>query len=96
MHNLWRWFTALKPAHKLVVIILTPVLLCCCAGLVVGMVDSSARQVGLLPTYTPTLTLTPAATKTPLPTQTPIPTPAPTSTPAATLTLMPLRRTAPN
>lgn len=45
---------------------------CCCAG-----TDATVREIGLLPTYTPTATRTPR----PTPTITPTPEPSPTPTP---------------
>jgi hypothetical protein len=90
-----------KPAPLLIVLLLILVVVCCCCPLGYGMIDSSLRSAGILPTNTPkpsstatpthTLTLVPSPTETTGPTQTPIPsdTPQPTNTPEPTNTPKP-------
>ena len=53
---------------------------CCCSCFAFAMIDSSLREIGLLPTYTPS----PTQTLTPLPSETPSPVPSSTSVPTET------------
>lgn len=72
------------------------VVFCCCSCFAFGVIDSSLREIGLLPTYTPspTRTVTPLPSETPTrvpsstsaPTETAIPSETPTSTPEPTET----------
>lgn len=88
--------------NKKLLVILVPValiVLCCVGIFLFALVDVSVREIGLLPTYTPTPTIappdtpspTPFPTDTPLPTDTPTPTetPLPTETPGPTDTPLP-------
>lgn len=59
----------------------------CCFGWITA--DATLREIGILPTYTPTLTPTPTATNTVTPTPTPTPTVTPTDTPEPTNTSIP-------
>jgi len=75
-------------------IILLVIILCCCSCFAFVVIDSSLREIGLLPTYTPspTHTVTPLPSETPSaipsstsePTDTPIPSETPTVTPEPT------------
>jgi hypothetical protein len=66
---------------------------CCCVSTIAVGIDSGLRDIGVLPSYTPT----PADTATPLPSNTPVPsvtptitdTPLPSQTPEPTNTLSP-------
>lgn len=53
---------------------------CCCSCFAFAVIDSSLREIGLLPTYTPS----PTYTLTPLPSETPSPVPSNTSAPTET------------
>lgn len=71
----------------------TGLLVLCCAGFfLLAVADVTVRQVGLLPTYTPTLTRTPTPLP-PTPTETAVPTatgtPEPTGTPTTPPTPLP-------
>lgn len=67
------------------------IVLCCCSCFAFALVDSSLRQIGLLPTYTPsptgTVTLLPSETSSPLPSSTSVPTE--TTIPSETPTITP-------
>jgi LysM repeat protein len=93
MDNLLYWFITQKPTGKLLAGAMAMVFICCCSLLGFSALDATARQVGLLPTYTPKPTSTPTSTDTPIPTQTytPIPTDTlvPTHTPLPTDTQTP-------
>jgi hypothetical protein len=53
---------------------------CCCSCFAFAVIDSSLREIGVLPTYTPS----PTQTLTPLPSETPSPVPSSTSAPTET------------
>lgn len=56
------------------------IVLCCCGCFTFALVDSSLREIGILPTYTPS----PTRTLTPLPPETPMLVPSSTSAPTET------------
>lgn len=71
-------------------------LLFCSVSVVVAVVDSTMREIGILPTYTPTPTVTPTPTTTPTITSTPTHTPRPSSTPTNTPTSTPTHTPGPS
>lgn len=80
----WLWYIIAAAAAIIVV---------CCAGVfLLAVADVGVRKVGLLPTYTPTLTRTPTPLP-PTPTETAVPTatgtPEPTGTPTTPPTPLP-------
>lgn len=68
------------------------IILCCCSCFAFAVIDSSLREIGVLPTYTPspTQTVTPFPSETPTPEPSNTPVPSETSIPTETPTLIPL------
>jgi len=68
-----------RPISLLVILVALLLVFTCCS-FAYNFTTNSLRQVGILPTYTPTPTNTPTSTPTPTPTRTPMPTNAHTPT----------------
>lgn len=87
----WRAPVRLGRRTIAVPIILSALLLCCGSVFVWALVDTSLRQAGVLPTYTPTATRPPTDAPSPTlpPTATPVP-PTVTLAPTATATPAPV------
>jgi len=93
MDRLFCWLKTDHPVVRVLQCVALLVALFSCCYMAVSVLEKSAHEIGLLPTYTPTPspTVRPPPTNTARPTRTPVPThtPRPTNTPRPTATPIP-------